>query len=147
MKRYINDIMASGRRLGSQAFFAGALAGAVLIVAGLHQTNNSQIELVLAFTLVPITDSAGKLAVVVVAVAFLIGFIFWSKQSASASFFRGVLAGMGFVLSADIVWVHWIFGLHHITNTEMDIVLEPLFVFLGLVFLWFSITREHRHPA
>jgi len=51
---------------------------------------------------------------------------------------------MGFVLSVDIVWVHWVFGLHHITNTRMDLVLEPLFVLLGLVFLWFAITRERR---
>jgi hypothetical protein len=85
---------------------------------------NTQIKPVLAF-MVPVDTSAGKLAVVMLAVAFLIGFILWSKQTKSASFFRGVLAGMGFVLSVDIVLVHWIFGLHHITNTQMDIVLEP----------------------
>jgi hypothetical protein len=138
VRQYIDDIFVR--------FFTGALAGAALIVVGLHQTENMQIEQVLAFTLVPIADAGGKLAVIAVAVAFLIGFILWSKQTASASFFRGVLAGMGFVLSVDIVWVHWIFGLHHITNTEMDIVLEPLFVLLGLFFLWFGITRERSHP-
>jgi hypothetical protein len=136
--------MASGTALRFRRFCAGALAGALLIVTGIHQIKNSQTELVLAFTLVPITDSAGKLGVIVFAVVLLIGFILWSKRTASAPFFRGVLAGMGFVLSVDIVWVHWIFGLHHITNTEMDIVLEPLFVLLGLVFLWFGITRERR---
>src|SRR6266566_5158776 len=66
----------------------------------------------------------------------------WSKRMTSASFFLGALAGMGFVLSVDIVLIHWIFGLHHLTNTQMD--LEPLFVLLGLVFLWFAITRERR---
>lgn len=63
----------------------------------------------------------------------------------SASFFLGVLAGTGFILSFDIVWVHWIFGLHLLTNTQMDLVLEPLFVLLGLAFLWFATTRERRH--
>jgi hypothetical protein len=147
MRRHVYNIIASGRRFASHRFFSGALTGAVLIVTGLHQIKNPQPEAVLAFTLVPITESGGKLAVIIVAVAFLVGFILWSKRAASTSFFRGVLAGMGFVLSVDIVWVHWIFGLHHITNTEMDIVLEHLFVFLGLVFLWFSITRERQHSA
>jgi hypothetical protein len=27
----------------------------------------------------------------------------------------------------------------------MDLVLEPVFVLVGLVFLWFAITRELRH--
>ena len=77
----------------------------------------------------------------------LVGFLLWSKRATSASFFWGVLAGTGFVLSFDIVWVHWIFGLHHLTNTKMDLVLEPLLVLLGLVFLWFAITRERRQVS
>jgi len=72
------------------------------------------------------------------------GFLIWSMRATSASFFRGVLAGNGLVLSVDIIWVHWIFGLHHLTNTQMDLVLEPLLVLVGLVFLWFAITRERR---
>src|SRR5207244_442879 len=68
----------------------------------------------------------------------------WSRRSTSTSFFLGTLAGVGFVLSFDIVWVHWIFGLHHLTNTQMDLVLEPLLVLLGLAFLWFAITQERR---
>ena len=88
---------------------------------------------------------AGQIAVLTVAVAVLIGFLLWSKRATSASFFWGALAGTGLILSFDIVWVHWIFGLHHLTNTEMDLVLEPLFVLVGLAFLWFGITRERRH--
>jgi hypothetical protein len=45
------------------------------------------------------------------------------------------------VLSFDIVWVHWIFGLHHLTNSQDDLVLEPLFVIGGVVFLWLGLTR------
>ena len=146
----------------SGTFFVGSLAGAGLTLhlhqwwisslnlclsssAGLQKINNAQGPLVLAFTLYPVTTSAGQIAVLAAAVAALIGFLIWTKRAMSSSFFLGVLAGTGFVLSFDIVWVHWIFGLHHLTNTQMDLVLEPLFVLLGLAFLWFAITRERRH--
>jgi hypothetical protein len=118
--------------------------GALLTNAGLHHVNHAQPDLVLAITLYPVSSPAEQLAVLAVAVAALLGFQLWSLRATSASFFRGTLAGTGFVLSFDIVWVHWIFGLHHLTNTEMDLVLEPLFVVLGLGLLWFSITREPR---
>jgi hypothetical protein len=150
------------KAISSSTVFLGLLAGAGLTVqlhkwwtsslalcssssGGLRQLDNTQPDLVLAFTLYPVATSAGQLAVLAVAVAVLIGFLLWTKRATSASFFWGVLAGTGFVLSFDIVWVHWIFGLHHLTNTQMDLVLEPLFVLLGLAFLWFGITREHRH--
>lgn len=151
-----------GKRISSGTFFLGLMAGAGLTAqmhtwwtssfdlclsssTGLLQLNNTQPDLVLAFTLYPVTTSAGQIAVLTVAVAVLVGFLLWTKRATSASFFLGVLAGTGFVLSFDIVWVHWIFGLHHLTNTQMDLVLEPMFVLLGLAFLWFAITREHRH--
>jgi cytochrome c oxidase assembly factor CtaG len=91
-----------------------------------------------------IETGVGRLAVVVVAVGVLIGFLLWSRQANSNSFFFGVLAGTGVVLSFDIVWIHWIFGLHHVTNSQLDLVLEPLLVLAGVVFLWFGITRERR---
>lgn len=131
-----------GRSISAR-FLLGLLGGMALIVAGLHQVSTMPSGPILAFML-PVNTSAGKLAVVAVAVVFLVGFLLWSKRSTSAAFFRGVLAGMGFVLSVDIVWLHWIFGLHHITNTQMDFILEPLFVVLGIVFLWFAISRERR---
>ncbi len=150
----------SSKRVSSGTLLLGLLAGAGLTAqihkwwtssfglclssTGLHQINNMQPDPVLAFALYPVTTPAGQLAVLTVAVAMLIGFLLWTKRATSASFFLGVLAGTGFVLSFDIVWVHWIFGLHHLTNTQMDLVLEPLFVLLGLAFLWFAITREHR---
>ncbi len=149
------------RGFGSCTFLAGLLVGGGLTLqihkwstsslnlclsssAGLRQFNDTQPDLVLAFTLYPVTGPAGQIAVLAVAIAVLIGFLLWCKRATSASFFWGVLAGTGFVLSFDIVWVHWIFGLHHLTNTRMDLVLEPMLVLLGLVFLWFAITRERR---
>ena len=150
------------KRIEPGTFLVGLLAGAGLTLqihkwstsslglclssaAGPRQVSDAQPDLALAFTLYPVTTSAGQIAVLAAAVAALIGFQFWSMRATSASFFWGVLAGTGFVLSFDIVWVHWIFGLHHLTNTEMDIVLEPLLVLVGLGFLWFAITRELRH--
>jgi uncharacterized membrane protein len=92
----------------------------------------------------PVNTAWGRIAVLVVAVAVLVGFLLWSRRGASPSFFWGVLAGSGLVLSFDIVWIHWLFGLHHITNAPEDLILEPLFVLTGLVFMWFGIRRE-RH--
>jgi hypothetical protein len=119
------------KRIWSGTFFLGLLAGAGLTVqihkwstsslnlclssAGLRQVNDTQPDLVLAFTLYPVTASAGQIAVLAVGVAALAGFLLWTKRAASASFFLGVLAGTGFVLSFDIVW--GIFGLHHPTET------------------------------
>ena len=150
------------KRIASHTFFVGLLAGTGLTLyihkwstsslnlclsssAGLRQVNNTQTDLVLAITLYPVTTPAGQIAVLAAAVAVLVGFQLWSMRATSASFFWGVLAGTGFVLSFDIVWVHWFFGLHHLTNTQMDLVLEPLLVLVGLAFLWFAITRELRH--
>ena len=158
----MSAIDAAARRLESCTFLVGLLAGAGLTLqihqwstsslnlclsssaAGLRQVDNTQPDLVLAFALYPVTAPAGQLTVLAAAIAALFGFLLWSKRATSASFFLGALAGIGFVLSFDIVWVHWIFDLHHLTNTKMDIVLEPLLVLLGLVFLWFAITRERR---
>src|SRR5438477_7898912 len=154
-------IDAAARRLESCTFLVGLLAGAALTLqihqwstfslnlclsssAALRQIDSTQPDPVLAFTLYPVTAPAGQLAVLAAAIAALVGFLLWSKRATSASFFLGALAGIGFVLSFDIVWVHWIFGLHHLTNTQMDLVLEPLLVLLGLAFLWFAITRERR---
>src|SRR5713101_1064937 len=48
--------------------------------AGLRQVNNTQTELVLAFTLYPVTAPAGQIAVLTAAVAALVGFLLWSKR-------------------------------------------------------------------
>lgn len=133
------------KRTASDTVLVGLLAGAGLTIAGLHPVTNRQPDLVLAIMLYPVTSPVGQIGVVTVAVVVLIGFLLWSKRATSASFFHGALAGIGLVLSFDIVWVHWIFGLHHITNTQMDLVLEPVLVLAGVVFLRFGITRERRH--
>jgi len=141
-------------------FYVGLPAGAGLTAVALHYarayewiqstglcSSNARPPLALAITLYPVTTPAAQLAVIAVAVAVIVGFLIWSKQATSASFFHGALAGNGIVLSFDIVWVHWIFGLHHLTNTQMDLVLEPLLVLVGFVFLWFAITRERRQTG
>lgn len=108
-------------RIGSCTFLVGLLSGAGLTVqlherptslnlclsssAGLRQVNNTQPDLVLAFTLYPVTVPVGQFAVLTGAFAVLIGFLV----------------------------------------CEMDLVLEPLLVLVGIVFLWFAITRERRH--
>lgn len=133
-------------RWSKRDMFLLGLFTAGLTVAGFHQPDQRPVDVVFAFALVPVDTWAGKIAAIAVAVVFLLGFLFWSRRAGSASFFRGVLAGTGSVLSVDIVLIHWIFGLHHVTNTQMDVLLEPLLVLLGLGFLWFAITRERRGP-
>ena len=86
----------------------------------------------------------GRNIVLALAFAVLIGFLVWSGRTRSHSFFLGVLAGTGLVLFFDIIWVHWIFGLHHVTNHREDVAIEPLFVLIGAVFLWYGITKEPR---
>lgn len=98
--------------------------------------------MVRAIALFPTTDPAGQLAVLGVAVAVLVGFLLSSARARSHAFFLGVLAGTGLVLSFDIVWVYWLFGLHRLTHTQMDLVLEPLLVVTGTASLWFGITQE-----
>jgi len=92
----------------------------------------------------PVNSAPERIAVLVVAVAVLIGFLFWSRRATSHPFFLGVPVGTGLVLSFDIVWVHWLFGLHHITNHQEDVILEPLFVLTGLAFIGYGITRERQ---
>jgi hypothetical protein len=105
------------------------------------------VNLVLAFTLYPVDSAAGKIAVIAGAVVVMVGFQLWTYRTKSPPFFFGLLTGTGLVFSFDIVWVHWIFGLHHLTNTEMDLVLEPLLVLTGLAFMWFGITQERQRSG
>src|SRR5438876_183942 len=100
------------KRILSGAAFLGALAGAGSTVqihewsiswlslcaspAGLREVNGPQAGLVLAFTLYPVTASAGQLAVLTAALAALFGFLLWSRRNTSASFFLGALSGVGF---------------------------------------------------
>ncbi len=92
----------------------------------------------------PVKSALERIAVLAVAVVVLIGFLVWSRRATSYPFFLGVLVGTGLVLSFDIVWVHWIFELHHITNGAEDVVLEPLFVLTGLAFIGYGITHERQ---
>jgi hypothetical protein len=87
-------------------------------------------------------DTVGRLAVLAAAIVVLFAFLAWSYRTRSRAFFRGVLAGTGLVLAFDIVWVHWVFALHHLTNHAEDLILEPALVVTGAVFLWYAITRE-----
>jgi hypothetical protein len=61
-------------RVASNRFLVGLPAGAGLTVAGFHQAGKTQPDLVLAFTLYPVTAPAGQIAVLAVAVVALVGF-------------------------------------------------------------------------
>jgi hypothetical protein len=86
-----------GVSVASGTFFLGLLAGAGLTAqlhewwitslslcssssAGLRQVNRTQLDLVFAITLYPVTNPVGQIAVLAVAVAALIGFLLWSSD-------------------------------------------------------------------
>lgn len=72
----------------------------------------------LAFeTLTPDT-MASRVAVVLLAVAILIGTLVLAKRLGSSSFFHGFLVAVGVFLSLHIVVVHWIFQLHRVTAPD-----------------------------
>ncbi len=60
--------------------------------------------------MVPVTGTTGRMLVLAGAIVVLIAFLLWSRRTRSYSFFLGVLAGSGLVLSFDVIWVHSIFG-------------------------------------
>ena len=94
----------------------------------------------------PVDTTLGRLAVLAVAVAVAVGFMVWSRRTKPPAFFRGVLAGSGLFLTFDVIWIHWIFGLHHLTNTPAeDVILEPALVIAGAVMLYLGL-RRGREP-
>src|SRR6266496_6714589 len=70
----------------------------------------------------------GRVAVVLLAVAILIGTLVLAKRLGSSSFFHGFLVAVGVFLSIDIVVVHWIFRLHRVTAGPEANVIEPILV-------------------
>ena len=79
-----------------------------------------------------VDTTLGRLAVLAVAVAVTVGFILWSRRTKPPAFFRGVLAGSGLFLTFDIIWIHWVFGLHLLDEHARGMsFLEPLLVVAG----------------
>ncbi len=87
---------------------------------------------------------AGRVAVVLLAVAILILTLVLAKRLCSSSFFHGFLVAVGVFLSIDIVVVHWIFRLHRVTAGPEANVIEPILVAAGLGFVIYGLRRERR---
>ena len=97
--------------------------------------------------MVIVDTTLGRLAVLAVAVVVTVGFVIWSRRNKPPAFFRGVLAGSGLFLAFDVIWIHWVFGLHHLTNMPAeDVVLEPALVVAGVVMLYLGL-RPEREPS
>ncbi len=87
---------------------------------------------------------AGRIAVVLLAVAILILTSYWRSASARPRSFTGFLVAVGIFLSIDIVVVHWIFRLHRVTAGPEANVIEPILVAAGLGFVIYGLRRERR---
>lgn len=95
-------------------------------------------------SVIAVTSDVGRFLVVLAAAAVLTCFLVWAQRRRSHAFFLGVLAGSGIFLAFDVVWIHWVFGLHHLTNSPEDLVLEPLLVAIGVALLWFGLRGAPR---
>jgi uncharacterized membrane protein len=87
---------------------------------------------------------AGRVAVVLLAVAILIGTLVLAKRLGSSSFFHGFLVAVGVFLSLDIVVVHWIFRLHRVTAGPEANIIEPILVAAGVAFVIYGLRQERR---
>jgi Predicted membrane protein (DUF2243) len=87
---------------------------------------------------------AGRVAVVLLAVAILIVTLVLAGRLGSSSFFHGFLVAVGVFLSIDIVVVHWIFRLHRVTAGPEANVIEPILVAAGAAFVIYGLRRERR---
>jgi hypothetical protein len=89
---------------------------------------------------------AGRVAVVLLAAAFLLLPLVLAKRLASSSFFRGFLVAVGVFLSFDIVVFHWLFRLHRITAGSQANVIEPILVAAGAGFVIHGLRGSGGHP-
>ena len=88
--------------------------------------------------LVPVTTMAGRVGVILLAVAFLVLFLALAKRRGD-EFFRGFLVAVGTFLSFDLVVLHWVFRLHRLTIGPEADVIEPMFLVLGIVFIVYGL--------
>ena len=91
--------------------------------------------------LVPET-MAGRIAVVLLVTATLLGTIYIAHKLYSTSFVNGFLVAIGIFLTLDLIIVHWLFELHRITSGPEAVWLEGMFVLVGIVFLTIGLRRE-----
>jgi Predicted membrane protein (DUF2243) len=95
---------------------------------------------------ITVATMTGRIAVVALGAAVLIGCLVASRRFFSRSFFHGFMVSSGVFLSFDIVVFHWLFRLHRITSGPEANVIEPLLVLMGIGFVGYGLTHENRRP-
>jgi hypothetical protein len=94
-----------------------------------------------------VATMTGRLAVVALGAAALIGCLVASGRFFSRSFFHGFMVSAGIFLSFDIVVFHWVFRLHRITSGPEANFIEPILVLTGIGFVAYGLTREKRKAS
>jgi hypothetical protein len=89
-------------------------------------------------------SQAERVGSVAFGVALLIIMLIAVYKAFTRSFFNGFVAAIGFFLSVDTVLFHWIFQLHRITKGPEANILEPVFVVIGAIFIWFGVRSEKK---
>ncbi|MFC0189201.1 DUF2243 domain-containing protein [Fictibacillus aquaticus] len=85
-----------------------------------------------------------RIGAVAFGIVLLIIMLFAVYKAFTRSFFNGFVAAIGFFLSVDTVVFHWIFQLHRITKGPEANILEPIFVVIGAIFIWYGVRSEKK---
>lgn len=115
--------------------FLGLLAGFIGVDFNLH--------FIEAYTMsLEATSAVGRIGAVLFGVIIQIILLVIFKLYFASSFFNGFVVAIGVFLIFDNVVFHWIFQLHRITNGSEANILEPLAVLIGILFLWYGLSKE-----
>ncbi len=94
-----------------------------------------------------VATMTGRIVVVALGAAVLIGCLVASGRFFSRSFFHGFMVSAGIFLSFDIVVFHWVFRLHRITSGPEANIIEPILVLIGIGFVAYGLTHEKRKAS
>ena len=87
--------------------------------------------------------SAGeRIGAVFIGIIILFILLLFISKRYNSSFFHGFLAAIGLFLTVDNILFHWVFQLHRVTSGPEANILEPMFVSIGIVLVYYTWKKE-----